>query len=187
MTDLIAWLDVETTGLDATQDQLLEVALVMTDWNLNVLDGGYSTAIKYTAATASALRAKSAPFVQEMHDRTGLWERLESPSARPIETVRKQIFEYLKHFAPNPRQARLGGNSVGLDASFSREYLPDFYEHLHYRVLDMSSLQEAASRWFEVPTFEKVLDHSALSDIMESIEQAKFIRNQLALKMVDPR
>lgn len=187
MTDLIAWLDVETTGLDATQDTLLEVALVMTDWDLNVLHSGYSTAIKYTSATAKALRAKSVPFVQEMHDRTGLWERLESPRATSIETMRKQIFEYLKHFAPSPRQARLGGNSVALDAAFSRENLPDFYEHLHYRVLDMSSIQEAASRWFEVPTFEKVLDHSALSDIMESIEQAKFIRNQLDLRLAPPR
>lgn len=179
MKDMIAWLDVETTGLDPLQNQLLEVALVMTDWDLEVLGTPYSAAIKYSSATAEALRAKAAPVVQEMHDRTGLWERLESSGSKSLEAVQNDLLGYLKYYAPEPRQARLGGNSVGLDSGFANEYLPEFAGHLHYRVLDMSSLQEAATQWFGVPTFTKKLNHSALSDINESIEQARYLRKQL--------
>lgn len=179
MRDLIAWLDVETTGLDPRQDQLLEVALVMTDWDLKVLGSPYSTAIKYTSSTAEALRAKSNTYVQEMHDRTGLWERLESPNATRLEVVASDLADYLKYFAPEPKQARLGGNSVGLDMGFANEYLPDFAQHLHYRVFDMSTLQEAATQWFGVPNFQKKLNHSALSDINESIQQASYLRGHL--------
>lgn len=179
MKDLIAWFDMETTGLDPKDHQVLEVALVMTDWDLNPLGSGYTSAVRYSIPTARALKNKATDYVREMHERTGLWDRIQEPSARPLASVSKDLYDYLKLYAPQERQARMGGNSIMLDMGFAREYFPDFTNHLHYRVLDMSSVQEAATQWFDVPVFEKRLQHSALDDIMESLEQARYIKRQL--------
>lgn len=183
MTDkpVIAWLDLETTGLDPKHHALLEVALIITDWDLNQIDDGYTAVVQYTSSTAKGLREKANDYVKAMHDRTGLWERLEEPSAKSLTTIDKELYEYLRWFAPEQNQARLGGNSVGgLDAAFSEVYLPQFKEHLHYQVLDMSSLQEAATQWFGIPDFPKSKEHSALADIRESIGQARYIREELS-------
>lgn len=177
--DYLAWVDVETTGLNSNESHLLEVALIVTDWDLNVLDEGYSRPVAYSAGTAEGLRDSSNEFVRKMHDKTGLWERLEGPDAMPLERIDSDMEIYLRMFAPEPRQARLAGNSVFLDLEFTRAFLPKFYKHLHYRFFDVTGLQEAAHRWLDVPHFEKRLEHSALSDIRESIEQARFIKEHL--------
>lgn len=177
--DLIAWVDVETTGLRPDSASLLEVAIVMTDWDLNVLDSGYSAPVEYSVQTVKGLRDSANDFVKEMHDKTNLWERMSGAEAVHIDTLDSNLYHYVRNFAPEPKQARLGGNSVRLDLNFVEEYLPQFYNHLHYRFFDVSGLQAAATQWYGVPTFEKKGLHSAFDDIMESIEQARFIKGQL--------
>jgi oligoribonuclease len=174
----IVWVDVETNGLDAHKNYLLEVAALVTDLDLNILDEvGYQTPIHYTEAQAADIRSVTTPYVQNMHDQTGLWGRL--PSGKNEFVVDAELLAYIKQFVPEPRTARLGGNSVRLDLNFLEENLPFTAAHLHYRMFDVTSLAGASQWWGGVPNFEKRHTHSAMDDIQESIAEARYIREHI--------
>lgn len=174
MTPSITWLDAETTGLNAAEEFLLEVACIVTDSDLNVLDvQGYSTAVYYPEPVAQLLREKAIPIVKDMHDNTGLWDRL--PTGKMLSTVDAELTSYISQFAPEPRTSWLGGNSIFLDRDFLRSFLPGVYGHLHYRSVDVTSIAGPADWWYG-ESFPKEKKHDAFSDILESIEELKHLR-----------
>lgn len=178
--DVIVWIDVETTGTNPQEDHLLEVAALVTDTQLNLLDDeGYHAVIHYPERDAAWIREDAAPIVQEMHDKSGLWGRLSAPGSVHRSSAEQGLLEYIKRFAPEPRRARIAGNSVRLDLNFLDADMPDVAEHLHYRIIDVSTVAALAGWWGKGPTFRKELKHEAMSDIRESIDELRFLRERM--------
>lgn len=171
----IAWIDVETTGKTPRDgSRLLQVACIVTDGNFNELDPGFEMKIHFSKEEVAELYATTDPFVQNMHDKTGLWEAL-PVEGQPREVVEEKLLEYLKLYISEPVSAKLAGNSITLDRNFLEAELPEAFEYLHYRSYDMSSIEEhykldAPS----IPIFDKKYTHEALEDIRESIAQARY-------------
>lgn len=177
--DLILWMDVETTGLDVSREYLLQVAALVTDpQGRRVSEDTFDEVVLYAPEEAQRLRADSIPLVQAMHDATSLWERL--PQGKPLAQVDALLEEFLKAHAPEKSQARLGGNSVRLDANFADRYLPRTAAHLHYRLVDVSTLAwVTAAQGLTPPEFPKKKTHDALDDIQESLEEYRWILEHL--------
>ncbi len=172
----ISWIDVETCGLDESSDALLEVAALVTDRNLNILDpAGFNMVIQYSKEQAAALRSGANSYVQNMHDTTGLWEKL--PQGVPMTEVDEKLHEYLSQFSEKGA-SWLGGNSITLDRNFLRKNLSDSYSHLSHRSIDSTTVGGLASAWFGI-SYEKKYSHSAFSDITESIEELRFYRDTI--------
>lgn len=176
MTELLVWTDVETTGLDHNNDYLLEVASVVTNLDATEEYGEFHRVVYYDYDEAAWLRDNANEFVREMHDKTGLWDRL--PVGQVKEFVDLDFLDFIRKFAPEPRQARLAGNSVRLDLDFIEVNLPSTYRHLHYRSVDVSALAYTmVDCWGIVPShMEKRKTHSAIDDIRESIEEFKYLK-----------
>lgn len=173
----IAWLDVESTGIDASSCNLLEVACIVTDMELNILDEeGYRAVIKYSPEEVVEMQAKTDPYVLDMHSNTGLWDEL--PNGKPKETVDEELLAYIQKFAPEYRQAFLGGNSITLDRNFIIPNLKKVGEHLHYQSIDVTTIAILAEAWYGL-SFEKSYLHAALSDIKESVNQLKYFKSLL--------
>jgi oligoribonuclease len=178
-TPKIAWLDVETTGLDAESQHLLEVACLVTDSDLNILDEvGYQTAIFYSSDELTSLKSSANDYVQNMHTATGLWDRLST--GKPMSQVDQELSSYIKQFESEPNQVWLGGNSITLDRNFINKNLIAVGEHLHYRSVDVTSWAGPAEWWYGF-NHEKLTLHEAFSDIKESIEELRAIRNSITL------
>lgn len=172
---VIVWADVETSGLSPYKHRLLEIACLVTDYDLNILDPEGYHAVLY----APDERRNADPYVRKMHENSGLWTKCESVEAKTAFKVNEELLAYLLEFAPTKRSARLAGNSVRLDANFIDAYLPSVSEHLHYRILDVSSLGFEAYDVRGIPQFAKELRHEAMSDIRESIEELRYLRSEL--------
>jgi oligoribonuclease len=170
--------DVETSGLDENFDYLLEIAALISDTDLNLVDDiGYHADVYYSAEKVEQIKAQSDPYVVKMHTESGLWERL--PQGKPMAQIAEELNAYIKKHAPEKRQARLLGNSVSLDKAFLNKNIPGLQDHLHYRVIDVSSIAEIAHEWWGVGWYEKQLRHEAMSDILESIAELKHIRQHV--------
>lgn len=180
MHDRIAWIDVETDGLKAHEKSLLEVACLVTDTDLNILDDtGFEAVILYSPDRVDQMKANADPFVLDMHNTSGLWDKL--PYGTPVSQVDLALFDYIRQFSPNKHQARLGGNSVRLDLNFVDEWLPQTYNHLHYRFIDVTTVATLGEWWVDAPIFHKVKAHTAMSDIRESIAELKYLREKMGL------
>ncbi len=171
----LVWVDCEMTGLDLTRDALIEVAVVITDENLNVVDPGLSVLITPTPGSMESM----GDFVRAMHTESGLLDDL-ATQAIPLKEAERQVFDYITRFIPAPGKALLAGNTIGSDKAFLERDMPSVIDHLHYRVIDVSTLKELAKRWFhrvfeEAP--EKHGGHRALADILESIQELKYYRS----------
>lgn len=172
----LSFIDVETTGTESESDRLLQVACLVTDLDLNILDEvGFNEVIHYPYAEIAEMRDNAAPVVQEMHDKTGLWNKL--PSGLPMTTVDSRLQEYIAQFVA-ANESWLGGNSLFLDRSFLKENLPLTFGHLHYRDLNVTSWAGPV-RWWAGAQFRKKTTHEAMSDIRESIEEMRFFRRML--------
>lgn len=173
MADLLVWIDCEMTGLDLTNDVLIEVAALVSDGNLNVLGDGVDVIVKPTRAAM----AQMSDFVREMHDKSGLLPLLDD--GVDLETAENQVLEYIRSWVPNPRTAPLAGNTIGTDRAFLARDMPTLEAHVHYRNVDVSSVKELARRWhprayYNTPA--KSGNHRALADIRESIEELRYYR-----------
>ncbi|MBB5632394.1 oligoribonuclease [Cryobacterium mesophilum] len=171
--DRLVWIDCEMTGLDVAVDQLVEVAVVITDFDLAILDPGFDIVI---APDQSALDNMS-EFVRDMHASSGLLEAI--PDGVSIGDAQDAVLEYIRRFVPIPQQAPLAGNTIGTDRAFLSRYMPRVDSHLHYRNVDVSSIKELVRRWiprvyFNAP--EKDGGHRALADILESIRELDYYR-----------
>lgn len=171
--DRIVWIDCEMTGLDLALDALIEVAAVVTDSELNVLGEGVDVVV---APPAEAL-AQMEAFVRDMHTTSGLLDVLSDGVT--LEEAQEQVLAYIRTWVPEPRKAPLAGNSVGTDKAFLDLHMPELVDHLHYRIIDVSSVKELARRWYPRIYFAspaKAGGHRALADILESIDELRYYR-----------
>jgi len=174
--DRIIWIDCEMTGLSLTTDALIEVAALVTDYELNQLGDGIDLVIK---PPADALEQMD-DFVRDMHTSSGLLEEL--PSGTTMADAEEQILAYVRQWAPDASKAPLGGNTVGTDRGFLARDMPKLESHLHYRIIDVSSIKELALRWFPRAFFnspKKAGGHRALADIRESIAELRYYREAI--------
>lgn len=164
------------TGLDVEKDEIVEIAVVVTDSELTPLDAGIDLIVK---PSPEAL-AQMSPTVTAMHTTSGLLPLLETGLDRDEAVA--QVLAYIKKFVPKPGRAPLAGNSVGTDKMFLDRHMPAITEHLHYRIIDVSSIKELARRWYPRAYFaspEKNGGHRALADILESIDELRYYREVL--------
>ncbi|MCM3657107.1 oligoribonuclease [Agromyces mediolanus] len=180
-SDRLVWIDCEMTGLDLEVDELVEIAVVITDYELNPVDDGISIVIK---PDASALEHMN-DFVRAMHTESGLIEEI--PSGVSLADAEYQVLEYVLQHIPEEQKAPLAGNSIGTDRAFLTKFMPRLDAHLHYRNVDVSSIKELAKRWFPRAYFNapaKHGGHRALADILESILELRYYRQ--AVFVADP-
>jgi len=176
----ITWIDVETTGLNAVEDFLLEVACLVTDENLNILDQrGYQAVVQYRDKALDYVLGTPNDYVYKMHRKTGLWERL--PNGKPRSQIDIELRQYVSQFS-DKGTSPVGGNSVRLDMNFMEVHLPLTAGHLDYHMRDVSTIAGLASDWFGAPWFEKASDHTAMTDIQESIRELKHYRELIFKK-----
>lgn len=178
---MIACIDVETTGLNANTEHLLEIAcLVVDSETLEIVDEkGYHAVVQYGSAQARAMRTYSRPVVQEMHDKTGLWDKLSGPDAVPLRLIDIELKAYLKQFG-KPGEMPVLGNSVRLDMNFMDEDLPLTAKHLSYHMRDVSTIAGLAADWYpDLPRLKKHSDHTAMTDIRESIRELRYYRETI--------
>ncbi|MGZ4587203.1 MAG: oligoribonuclease [Mycobacteriaceae bacterium] len=174
MQDKLVWIDCEMTGLELGSDKLIEIAALVTDSELNILGDGVDIVIH---ADDDAL-AGMLEVVRKMHEHSGLTEEVRVATVSLAE-AEQQVLEYVKEFVPDPRTAPLCGNSIGTDRGFIVRDMPLLDAHLHYRMIDVSSIKELCRRWYPRIYFgqpEKGLAHRALADIKESIRELAYYR-----------
>ncbi len=173
----LVWIDCEMTGLDLARDALIEVAVIVTDADLNALDDGLDIIIH----TADDVLDTMIPIVHEMHASSGLTDAVRA-STTTLGDAEAALLEYVRRHVPEPKSAPLCGNSIATDRGFLARDMPTLDAHLHYRMIDVSSLKELARRWYprvyqSQPT--KGLAHRALADIRESIAELAYYRTTL--------
>ncbi|WDH80164.1 oligoribonuclease [Microbacterium esteraromaticum] len=171
--DRLVWIDCEMTGLDLAVDELVEIAVVITDFELRVIDPGFQVVIK----PSDAALANMGDFVTEMHRTSGLIDEI--PHGVSLAEAEAQTLAYIKRFVPMERKAPLAGNTIGTDRMFLSKYMPGVDGHLHYRNVDVSSIKELSRRWYPRVFFlapEKNGGHRALADILESIRELHYYR-----------
>lgn len=172
------------TGLDLVKDKLIEVAVLITDSELNVLDPGLDLIIGADDADLDGMD----DFVQEMHRKSGLTEEVRAATLTVAE-AEQQVLAYIKRWVPERRTAPLCGNSIGTDRGFLARDMPELDDHLHYRMIDVSSVKELARRWFPRVYFgqpAKGLAHRALADIIESVRELAYYRRTVFVDSPGP-
>jgi oligoribonuclease len=183
MYDRLVWIDCEMTGLDLGADALIEVAALVTDGELNVLGEGIDLVVKPPQQALDQM----GELVREMHTASGLLAELSSGVS--LAEAEEQVLTYVRSFAPEAGKAPLAGNTVATDRAFLARDMAALESHLHYRIVDVSSIKELARRWYPRVYFaspEKRGGHRALADIRESIEELRYYREALFVPQPGP-
>jgi oligoribonuclease len=165
------------TGLDLQRDALIEVAVLVTDPDLNVLGDGVDVVVHADDALLSGML----DVVRDMHDKSGLTEQVRA-SVLTVEEAEDRVLSYVTTHVPEPRSAPLCGNSIATDRAFLARDMPKLDEHLHYRMIDVSSIKELCRRWYARTYYgqpAKGLAHRALADIQESIRELEYYRRTI--------
>ena len=173
MTDRLVWIDCEMTGLDLARDALIEIACLVTDGDLEVLDDGIDLVIKPPAEALDHML----DVVREMHTASGLLDEL--ASGVTLAEAQDQVLAYVRGHIAEPRKVPLCGNSIATDRAFLARDMPMLDAYLHYRMVDVSSVKELARRWYPRVYFAsppKHGGHRALADIRESIQELRYYR-----------
>lgn len=173
----LVWIDCEMTGLDLRRDALIEVAAIVTGPDLTPLDDGVAVIIH----TDDDVLDEMLPVVRDMHEASGLTEAVRL-SRTTLGEAERAILDYVKSHVSDPKTAPLCGNSIATDRAFLGRDMPALDEHLHYRMVDVSSIKELAKRWYPQvyqSQPEKGLAHRALDDIRESIVELAYYRRTL--------
>ncbi|AYF97059.1 oligoribonuclease [Protaetiibacter intestinalis] len=171
--DRLVWVDCEMTGLDLEVDELVEVAVVVTDYQLVPVDPGFSIVIKPDQSAFDHM----GDFVREMHTASGLIDEI--PNGVSLAEAEYEVLEYILKFVPDNGTAPLAGNTIGTDRAFIAKFMPRVDAHLHYRNVDVSSIKELSRRWYPRIYFQspaKNGGHRALADILESIRELDYYR-----------
>jgi oligoribonuclease len=177
VNDLLVWIDCEMTGLDLRRDALIEVAALVTDRDLTVLGEGVDVVIHTSDEQLAAMNE----VVVRMHGSSGLTEAVRA-STVTVADAEEMIMEYVRQHVPDPRTAPLCGNSIATDRGFIARDMPTLDAHLHYRMIDVSSVKELCRRWFPRTYYgqpPKGLAHRALADIRESIRELEYYRRTI--------
>ena len=172
----MVWIDCEMTGLDLRNDALVEVAALVTDFELNVLGEGVDLVIRPPAEAIKTMP----DVVREMHTVSGLLSELEH--GIPLADAEQEVLRYVREHVPEARKAPLAGNSIATDRGFIARDMPELDAWLHYRMIDVSSIKELARRWYPRVYFAapaKQGGHRALADIRESIVELRYYRAAL--------
>jgi oligoribonuclease len=183
VNDRLVWIDCEMTGLDLGADALIEVAALVTDFDLNVLGEGVDVIIKPSQESLDQM----VEFVRSMHEKSGLLEELASGTT--LAEAEEQVLAYIKEHCPDGSRPPLAGNTVATDRAFLARDMADLESFLHYRIVDVSSIKELSRRWyprayFAAPT--KRGNHRALADIQESIEELRYYREAVFVPQPGP-
>ena len=176
----MVWIDLEMTGLDPRTDEIVEIAVIVTEADLTEIDEGLSIVIKPNDAPLAAMD----DVVVGMHTASGLIDEI--PQGTTLSDAESRVLEYVTSHIPEPRKAPLAGSSVYVDRMFLARYMPDLDSHMHYRLVDVSSIKELTKRWYPRAYFntpEKTGNHRALADIRESIAELRYYRDAV---MVPP-
>ncbi|MBQ1074811.1 oligoribonuclease [Micromonospora sp. C31] len=184
MADLLVWIDCEMTGLDLGSDKLIEVAALVTDPDLNVLGNGVDVVIHADEAALEAMPE----IVATMHAKSGLTEEVRRSTVTLAE-AEDMVLDYVASHVKDPRTAPLCGNSIATDRGFITRDMPRLDAHLHYRMIDVSSIKELCRRWYPRVYFgqpQKGLAHRALADIRESIRELEYYRRTLFVPLPGP-
>lgn len=179
----IVWIDCEMTGLEPKVDEIVEVAVIVTDANLTPLAPGIDLVVKPTDESL----AQMGEFVVNMHTESGLINVIED--GVPVEEAEQVVLDYLQDLVPEVGKAPLAGSSVSQDMRFLRKYMPKVANHLNYRIIDVSSIKELAKRWYPrvyVCAPEKTGGHRALGDIEDSIAELRYYRAALFPEELNP-
>ena len=174
MTERLVWIDCEMTGLDLKADALVEVAALVTDFDLNVLGEGVDVVIKPPQQALDQM----VEFVHQMHTSSGLLTELESGVS--LAEAEEAVLTYVRSQCPEGSRPPLAGNSVATDRAFISRDMPLLEQALHYRIVDVSSIKELSRRWFPRAYYNapaKGGNHRALADIQESIEELRYYRD----------
>ena len=183
MNDRLVWIDCEMTGLDLGADALVEVAALVTDFDLNVLGDGVDLVIKPPSEAIDQM----GDFVREMHEKSGLLTELDEGIT--LQEAEEQVLAYVKQHCPDGSRPPLAGNTVATDRSFLARDMPALETFLHYRIVDVSSIKELSRRWFPRAYFQapaKRGNHRALADIQESIEELRYYREAVFVPSPGP-
>ncbi|QIX26033.1 oligoribonuclease [Nocardioides sp. JQ2195] len=183
MNERLVWIDCEMTGLDLVNDALIEVAALVTDFDLNVLGDGIDLIIKPPAAALDQMNE----FVRDMHTKSGLLEELNHGIT--MAEAEQQVLDYVKSHCPDGSRPPLAGNTVATDRAFLARDMTELESFLHYRIVDVSSIKELSRRWFPKAYFAsppKRGNHRALADIQESIEELRYYREAVFVPAPGP-
>jgi oligoribonuclease len=183
MTDRLVWIDCEMTGLDLARDALIEIACLVTDRNLVVLDEGLDLIIKPPAEAIDHMD----DVVREMHTASGLLAEL--AAGITLAEAQDQVLAYVRRYVTEPRRVPLAGNSIATDRAFIARDMPELDAFLHYRMIDVSSIKELARRWYPRAYFAsppKRGGHRALADITESIQELRYYRETVFVPAPGP-
>jgi oligoribonuclease len=172
----LVWIDCEMTGLSLEKDALVEIAVLVTDSELNIIGEGIDLVIHATEGQLSGMN----DFVRNMHTSSGLINEI--PNGITVADAEKQILQYLTSVGVVPGKSPLAGNSVSVDRNFIARDMKELAEYLHYRTIDVSTIKELARRWFPKAYFAapaKTGNHRALGDIRDSIDELKYYRTSV--------
>lgn len=177
LKDPIVWVDLEMTGLEPESDVIIEIAVIVTDGQLDSVVEGPDLVIRATEDELSRMP----PVVVEMHRASGLTEVVRA-SEIDVRHAEQEALAFIKRHVPLARSAPLAGNSIGTDRSFLRKYMPELEGYLHYRNVDVSTLKELVGRWYPGlldERGEKQGGHRAMADIRESINELRWYREKV--------
>ena len=183
MTDRLVWIDCEMTGLDLARDALIEIACLVTDSNLVVLDEGLDLIIKPPAEAIDQME----DVVRQMHTASGLLSELQAGVT--LAEAQDQVLAYIRRYVREPRRVPLAGNSIATDRAFIARDMPELDAFLHSRMVDVSSIKELARRWYPRTYFAsppKRGGHRALADITESIQELRYYRETIFVPAPGP-
>jgi oligoribonuclease len=183
VTDRLVWIDCEMTGLSIEADALIEVAALVTDFDLNVLGEGVDIVIKPPPEALDQM----VEFVHNMHVSSGLIEELDGGTT--LDEAEEEVLTYVKEHCPAGSRPPLAGNTVATDRLFLARDMPTLEQYLHYRIVDVSSIKELSRRWFPRAYYNapaKGGNHRALADIRESIEELRYYREAVFVPSPGP-
>ncbi|HET6626760.1 MAG TPA: oligoribonuclease [Nocardioidaceae bacterium] len=183
MNDRLVWIDCEMTGLDLGADALIEVAALVTDFELNVIGEGIDVVIKPPQEAIEQMDE----FVRNMHTVSGLLTELDNGTT--MQEAEEQVLGYIRQHCADGSRPPLAGNTVATDRSFLIRDMPTLEKFLHYRIVDVSSIKELSRRWYPRAYFNspaKTGNHRALADIQESIEELRYYRDAVFVPRPGP-
>ena len=181
--DRLVWIDLEMTGLDPKFDEIVEIACIVTDAELNELDEGITLVVRPGEESLAGMD----DFVVNMHTVSGLIEEI--PHGIALADAEQQVLAYVRTHVPEARKAPLAGSSVYVDRGFLAAYMPELDAHMHYRLVDVSSVKELTRRWYPRVYFaspEKTGNHRALGDIRDSISELRYFRDAVFVPQPGP-
>src|SRR5438552_6825017 len=183
MNDRLVWIDCEMTGLDIERDALIEIACLVTDAELNLLDEGIDLIIKPPAEALETMP----DVVREMHTASGLLAEL--PGGIAVAEAAELVLGYVRGHVPEARKVPLCGNSIATDRWFIARDMPELDSYLHYRMVDVSSIKELARRWYPRVYFASPAKHGghrALADIKASVQELRYQRETAVVPQPAP-